>query len=331
MLINTPRFCIRAAALTRHIFHVFLVSAKKEMIGFYTKRLVACVANFQPLRYGAMHQAPSNPMRPIGESVYARTAITTSCITLTGGTNPKPTPLGFINSGAKISKGQLARAEATSGTTKSLWATRRKFSYLKRSVAQRTLACYRESSHCMNLLHRFVFGQARSLRTTAIGLLCIIALTTPVIAKTQGPRPLIPLQQSAPCPDNDNSERCQLKRAVSAALDDIANLKRQLQAAAVAIEQQEKAIKAANDAIEAGAKERAAYERTLATAEKIIAQQQGLITTFQSAIQTLQKMVEMAMTRIGELERKVDKANGRSAVLGAVLTAVSIIAVLVRK
>src|SRR5687768_11318259 len=97
-------------------------------------------------------------------------------------------------------------------------------------------------------------------------ILCILLLiTSPLRVYAQGPKPLAALpQQSQPCADSDNSERCQLKRAVSAALDDIANLKKQLVAASVAIEQQEKAINAANEAIAAGAKERQAYERTLA-------------------------------------------------------------------
>lgn len=94
----------------------------------------------------------------------------------------------------------------------------------------------------------------------------------------------------------------------------------------MAIEEQEKAISAANAAIAAGAKERAAYEQTLAIAQKAIEQQQGLIASYERAIATLQTIVDMALKRVDVLERKVDKANGRTVTLGVILTVVGIIA-----
>jgi septal ring factor EnvC (AmiA/AmiB activator) len=220
----------------------------------------------------------------------------------------------------------------TSGTAK-LWPRVDPPINSKGIFALSALSCYRGISQGVNLQSRFIFGQARSLRITAVGLLCIITFSSlPVQVNAQRVKPIANIQNaSQPCPDNDVSERCQLKRAVSAALDDIANLKRQLAAAAVAIEEQEKAIKAANDAIAAGAKERAAFERTLAIGEKAIQQQQGLIATYERAIATLQTMVDMAMKRVDVLEKKVDKANARTATLGTILTVAGILVAVIKR
>lgn len=137
--------------------------------------------------------------------------------------------------------------------------------------------------------------------------------------------------QSPPCADSDKSERCQLKRAVSAALDEIKGLKDQVDLARQAIEKQEIAIKAANDALAASAKEREAYDTTLKIADKAIGQLQGIVTTYEKAIATLQTMVDMAMKRIDKLEDKVDAANGRTAKLGVILTILGVVAAVVKK
>ena len=73
-------------------------------------------------------------------------------------------------------------------------------------------------------------------------------------------------------------------------------------------------------------KERKASDKTIADSQKVIDQQQGLIATYERAIATLQQMVQMCLTRIDTLEKKVDKANARTATLGTVLTVAGILA-----
>ncbi len=169
---------------------------------------------------------------------------------------------------------------------------------------------------------RWLLSRPRSLT-----ILCILLLTTsPLMTFAQGPKPLVALQQqSQPCADSDKSERCQLKRAVSAALDEIADLRDQLKKASEAIAEQEKAIQNAKDTLAKGAEERERYERAIKLADSAIDKQQKLIETYERAIGTLQKMVDMAMNRIDALEKKVDKANGRTATLGIILTAVGVL------
>lgn len=171
-----------------------------------------------------------------------------------------------------------------------------------------------------------------NLKRPLVMILFTLQLTTsPLTIFAQGPRPLVvPQQPSQPCADSDQSERCRLQRAVSAALDEIENLRKQLKLASEAVAEQEKAIEAANQAIAAGAKEREAFEKTIQIAEKAIAQQQTIIASYERAITTLQTMVDMAMKRIDKLEDKVDRANGRTAFLGALLTVASIVLVVVK-
>jgi chromosome segregation ATPase len=132
-------------------------------------------------------------------------------------------------------------------------------------------------------------------------------------------------EQSQPCADSDKSERCQLKRAVSAALDEIEKLRFDLQRARDAIAAQEKTIRDAEAVLSAATREREASDKTIAAAQKVIDQQQGLITTYERAIGTLQTMVQMALNRVDVLEKKVDKANGRTAVLGIILTVAGVL------
>lgn len=77
--------------------------------------------------------------------------------------------------------------------------------------------------------------------------------------------------------------------------------------------------------MDANKAEREAHERTLAIAMTAIKQQQDLITTYEGAIKTLTMLVDLTMKRVDVLENKLDKANGRSAVLGVVLTAVGVL------
>ena len=133
-------------------------------------------------------------------------------------------------------------------------------------------------------------------------------------------------EPSQPCADNDKSERCQLKRAVSAALDEIDKLRNDLKKAQEAVAAQEKTIRDAEAILVASAKEREASDKTIASAQKVLDQQQKLVETYERAIGRLLTMVEMAMNRIDTLEKKVDKGNARTATLGAILTVVGVLA-----
>lgn len=82
----------------------------------------------------------------------------------------------------------------------------------------------------------------------------------------------------------------------------------------------------AKAALAASQAEREAHQRTLQIAETAIKQQQELIVIYQGAIKTLQDLVKMTMERIDKLEDKVDKANGRAATLGIILTIVGVVA-----
>jgi tetratricopeptide (TPR) repeat protein len=110
-----------------------------------------------------------------------------------------------------------------------------------------------------------------------------------------------------------------------AALDEIGKLREQLKAATEAIAEQEKAIQDARATLAASAREREAADRTIAVAQKAIEQLQGIIASYERAIATLQSMVEMALKRIDKLEDARDRANRRTAVLGAILTIAGII------
>lgn len=173
---------------------------------------------------------------------------------------------------------------------------------------------------------KLLLQRSLNLRKLLPMTLCILLLiTSPLTTFAQGQRVSTLLQpQSKPCADSDQSERCVLKRAVSAALDQIAKLQEDLKRAEEAIEAQEKTISDAKVVLEGVAKEREATDKTIAASQKVIEQQQKLVETYERAIGTLQQMVQMALNRIDTLERKVDKANGRTAVLGAILTIVGV-------
>jgi chromosome segregation ATPase len=143
----------------------------------------------------------------------------------------------------------------------------------------------------------------------------------------QGQKPTAAIQQSSqPCAPDDQSEICRLRRAVSASLDQLQTLKIQAQAAQDAITALQAQADAAKAAIEANKVEREAAQHTIAVAEKAIEQQQAIITTYESAIKTLTALVDLTMRRVDDLEKKLDKANGRTAKLGIALTALGVIA-----
>ncbi len=129
---------------------------------------------------------------------------------------------------------------------------------------------------------------------------------------------------------DDAEKQKKAKEALAQLLAQIATLQTQLKAADEAVNALEEQIAAAKVALAANAAEREAHERTLAIAESAIKQQQALITTYEGAIKTLTTLVELTMKRVDVLEHKLDKANGRTAILGVVLTAVSVLASLKR-
>lgn len=113
--------------------------------------------------------------------------------------------------------------------------------------------------------------------------------------------------------------------AVSAAQDQIQTLQKQLALAQVAIDSLTIAVNAAKAAQEGFDAERAGAARTLAIAETAIKQQGDLIVMYQGAIKTLQDLVALSLARVDALEKKIDKANGRTAILGIVLTVAGVI------
>jgi hypothetical protein len=309
------------SVFTRHILHVFFMSTKKKMLWLYAQRLVALVTHLVTFGDWPTGENPRQAMRSILNSVYCRGSISMP-IALTASADPEPTPFGLADLFPKVLRRFLTKKAIAGVVAKKplrVNATTRP----KLLCAVRAYACYGNGSHDLNLRHRLGCGQARSLRITAIGLLCIIALQAPVQAQRLHPLVDVNITQ--------DDELTRLRRAVSAALDEVETLKRQLAAAGTAIKSLREAAAAAEAAIQAGAAEREAHERTLKIAEQAIAQQQGVIATYEKAIATLQTMVDMAMKRIDVLEKKVDKANGRTAILGTLLTVASIVAVFVRR
>jgi chromosome segregation ATPase len=148
----------------------------------------------------------------------------------------------------------------------------------------------------------------------------------------QRPSPLVPLKASSISfvQTDDAEKQKKAKEALAKLLAQIETLQNQLKAADEAVNALLEQVAAAKVALAANAAEREAHERTLKIAETAIKQQQDLIVTYEGAIKTLTTLVELTMKRVDVLEKKLDKANGRSAILGVVLTAVGVLASLKR-
>lgn len=107
-----------------------------------------------------------------------------------------------------------------------------------------------------------------------------------------------------------------LRRALSQALDRIADLEAKQKAADEAIVALRDERDAAQKLIEAAKLERESLERSVAIAERAIAAQQKAIEIYEKAIQVQAGIIEKQTARVDKLEDKLDRANSRTVKAG---------------